>query len=198
MIKIKRSRTVLGLVLLVYLASCRPRIPESTTLTAFSNRDNTGFRALYFYPSTIRMLGRAFGDSTGSFLNEIHRGRLFFTLSDSVPLIKATFDELSQGVAGEGFQVLMEMRSPGSRVSAWMREGNVPDYVVFMNGSNGTLIMEVAGNLSAASLRQLSTLDLSKAAGFLDILPAEEPKDTKAENDTLPNYQNPANREQYP
>lgn len=155
----------------LFLLSCQLNRVESNTLTHFAKSDENSFRTLYFYPTTIRMLSRVIGDDTGMALSEVRRGRAFFTFSDNEGAINVNFKTLQTGVEEEGFENLMRLKSQGSTVAAYIKGEEPTDYVVFISGADGNLILELVGELSPATLRDISKLDLSKAAGMFDLLP---------------------------
>ena len=146
---------------MLILASCQSKTRQSQTLTDYSNQDVKVMNAVYFYPSTIRMVSKILGDEKGQALNEIKRARLFFSWSDDEQSIRDTFKSLKSGVQAEGFEMLMEMRSSGNKVDIYMMDGETDNYILFVDGSQGSFVLEILGNLSANALRDISQLDLN-------------------------------------
>lgn len=181
--KVKPSKSLILLVVFCILAmsSCSHRNEQSKTLTEYSKRDNNELSGLYFYPTTIRMLAKILGDENGQALKEIEKGRLFFSWSDNDENVRETLKSFRSGIAEEGFEMLMQMNSSGNRIDIYMLDRETDDYVIFVDGDQGTFVFEILGNLSPASIRDISKLDMTK---MMDLFELEAPKD-KNTTDTL-------------
>jgi|SRR5690554_1601487 len=162
---------ILGLGLLI-LSACHSRPHQSQTLTDYSNQDKKAMSALYFYPSTIRMVSKILGDDKGQALKEVQRARLFFSLSGDKTEIQQTFKLFKSGINAEGFEMLMQMRSAGNKIDIYMIDGEIDDYILFVEGDQGNFVLEILGNLSANALRDISQLDLNV---LTDIFQEETP-----------------------
>lgn len=153
-------------------SGCNYKTTESKTLTEFSNSDQETFKTLYFYPSTIRMLAKVFGTDSGAGFSEVKGARVFFALTDNDPTAtKELFANLQTGIKEEGFEVLIQMKSPESNIHVFLNEGEIPDYVFFMRGDQGDLIAEINGSLSQESIKEIMQMDLTKAADLFDLIP---------------------------
>ncbi len=153
-------------------SGCKQQSTESKTLTEFSRSDSSSFRGLYFYTTTIRMLAKVFGSESGTALSEVKGARVYFSLKDDDPqMIKSLFASLQAGVRDEGYEVLVEMKSPGSNIHVYLNDGDIPDYIFFIRGDAGDLIAELNGNLSQESIREIMQMDLSEAAEMFDLIP---------------------------
>lgn len=172
--KRKTQNRVVVLLFLISLcfAGCEHKTTESRTLTEFSDSDQETFKALYFYPTTIRMLAKVFGNESGAGFSEVKGARVFFSLTDDDPsLIKNLFAELQSGIKEENFEVLMQMKSPESNINVYLSDGEIPDYVFFIRGDQGDLIAELNGSLSQESIKEIVQMDLTKAADLFDLMP---------------------------
>lgn len=170
--RVPNRAVVLLLLFSLCFAGCNRKANESKTLTEFSDSDLKIFKTLYFYPTTIRMLAKLFGNGSDQGFSEVKGAKVFFALSDNDPAItKELFASLQTGIKEEGFEVLMQMKSPGSNIHVFLNEGDIPDYVFFMRGDDGDLIVEINGSLSPESIREIMQMDLSKAADLFDLIP---------------------------
>ena len=128
------------------------------------------------------------GDERGQALNEIHRARMFFSMSDNDQNIRETFKSFKSGILEEGFEMLMQMRSSGNTVDIYMLDGETNDYILFVDGSQGSFVLEILGDLSANAIRDISQLDFNI---LTDIFQQEIPiKDESVKMDSL-EMQNP-------
>ncbi len=165
----------LGLCCLLAITSCERKKEQSQTLSAYSKQENKILKALYFYPTTIRMLSKILGDENGQALSEIKKARLFFSWSDDDKLIGDEVKTLKSGVKDEGFEMLMQMTSSGNKIDVYLLDDEIDDYVLFVDGDQGTFVFEILGNLSPSSIRDISQLDMSKMMDLFDLQkPAEE------------------------
>ncbi|NEN25755.1 DUF4252 domain-containing protein [Cryomorpha ignava] len=163
------------------LGACGHKYEQSKTLTEYSKRDNKELTGLYFYPTTIRMLAKILGDENGQSLKEIEKARLYFSWSDEEENVRETLKSFKSGIKEEGFEMLMQMNSSGNKIDIFMLDKETDDYVIFVDGEQGTFVLEILGNLSPNAIRDISKLDMNK---MMDIFELEAPKDENT-TDTL-------------
>ena len=77
--------------------------------------------------------------------------------------------------------MLMQMNSSGNRIDIYILHIETDDYVIFVDGNQGTFVFEILGNLSPAAIRDIANLDMTK---MMDLFELEAPKD-KNTSDTL-------------
>jgi hypothetical protein len=149
-------------------------------------KDAEGITALYFYPSTLRMLGSAEGGAEGAAFSGISRARLFVHWSDTG---QAT-THLAKAVAAlepAGFENLFSLRSAANTVAVYLLEAQEPQYVFSFSGEGGTFVLDVRGELDGATLQTLATMDPAKAIGLLQLMaPGGSELPTDAGADTPP------------
>lgn len=177
------NRLVILLSILILCATaCKKDTAGSKTLTEFSNSADKVLSGLYFYPTTIRMLAKMFGSEDGAGFSDVKSARVFFSLNDDDPeLIKTVFTKLQKGVKDEGFEILVQIKSPESNIHVYLNDGDIPDYVFFIRGDSGDLIAELNGHLSEENIREIMQMDLSEAAKMFDLIPVQ----TKQQTDSL-------------
>ena len=167
-----QNRSVFALLLaLIFSAGigCGHKSEQSETLNSYSKTRNKELTGLYFYPSTIRMLSKVLGDENGKALSEIKRGRIFFSWSDDDSKVSDLMTEFKSGLSDEGFEMLMQMKSSGNKIDVYLLDRDVDDYVLFVDGEQGTFVLEIFGNLSAGTIRSLGELDMSKLTQIIDL-----------------------------
>ena len=157
----------------VGMGSCGQKNEPSRTLTEYSERDDRELRSLYFYPTTIRMLSKILGDENGQALKEIQKARLFFSWSDDESGTREVLNSFKSGIEEEGFEMLMRMNSSGDKVDIYMLDSELDDYILFVDGVQGTFVLEILGNLSPSALRDLSKMDMNKMMELVNFVAPE-------------------------
>lgn len=162
--------SLLLLLAVVFLSSsCGGRYDQSETLTEYSRIKNRDLSALYFYPTTIRMLSKVLGDQGGEALEEIEKGRVFFSWDDDDAKTRDVISQLKTRVEKEGYEMLMQMKSSGNKVDVYLLDRDVDDYILFVDGDQGIFVLEILGNLSVSSIKSLSELDMSKVTDIFEL-----------------------------
>lgn len=167
-----QNRSFFALFLtLVFIATvgCSQKSEQSETLNRYSKTRDKELTGLYFYPSTIRMLSKILGDENGKALSEIKRGRIFFSWNDNDSHVRELMDGFKSDLSEEGFEMLMQMKSSGNKIDVYLLDRDIDDYVLFVDGEQGTFILEIFGNLSNGTIRSLSELDMSKVTEVFDL-----------------------------
>lgn len=173
--KVTSSNTVLIFaVITTLLAACARKSGQSETLTAFANTHSKIVHGFYFYPSTVRMLGKIMGGESGTALEGIERGRLFAIWYDDEKKEPISLDEAKTDIEAEGFEMLISMKSKGVKVDAYQRDGEPPAFIIFVNDPDSPFVIELNGELSIDALRQIATMDFEKANDLLNIFPEPE------------------------
>lgn len=162
----------LFLVALVLLASCGTNNPPSKALDSFAEQEEIDRELieLYFYPSTVRMLDKFISSGEGGILEGVKEGRLFYASSDSSDVIQENMSMLRKDLTAEGFELLAEFRSKGTKTVAFVREKKINRYVVVVGGKEvPSMMVEMKGEISMKTLQGLSTLNSDKVMNLLDI-----------------------------
>lgn len=154
---------------LLAMGACGHRNEQSKTLSEYSGCKDKELRALYFYPTTIRMLSRMLGDESGQALKEVEKGRLFFSWSDEEGRLRETMKSFKAGIADEGFEMLMQMNSSGNKIDLFVLDRETDDYVFFVDSDQGIFVLEILGNLSPASIRDIAKLDMTKMMDLFEL-----------------------------
>ncbi len=146
-------------------------IAQTALIDDLAEKDE--YSALYFYPSTLRMLSKILGGEQGAVFSEIKRARIIYTWEDDEILSK----EITRTAAlleKDGFENIMSMRSQGNDINALLLESKIPIYVFTMAGAGGVYLMEIQGKLSISSLQAIATMNPAEAFEFLDLKSSEE------------------------
>ncbi len=178
-----RISSIVILLIAVLCISCGRKNAESTALTEYLATAPDNVRTLYFYPSTIRMLAGMLGDETGASLNEIKRGRLSLTFGGGDTDFQNSFDPLKTAIDDDGFTSIMKLNAPDGKIDIFYREEPEDGYLLFIDQEGSTFILEITGEISMQTIQQLSTLDMGRAMGLLNIQFGGTPNDSIPEND---------------
>jgi len=169
----------------VGMSSCGHRNEQSRTLTEYSESDSNELRGLYFYPTTIRMLAKILGDENGQALKEIEKARLYFSWSDDAAKTREILKSFKSGIEEEGFEMLMKMNSSGNKIDIFLLDNEIDDYVIFVDGEQGTFVIEILGNLSPAAINDISKLDMNKMMNLFDLDAPAKPNKDSLQTDSL-------------
>ncbi len=160
----KVSKQILFLIILVLgMGSCGLRNEESVYLSEFLVEQRRAAK-LYFYPSTIRMLGKIMGNESVNATNEIKNGKLVFSWSEEHFDLSSFFSEISDGLQGEGYDQIIQVKSKESAYRVFFKEGNDAMYVVLVENDYGDFVIEMVGSLSYSGLMELSKMDFREIA----------------------------------
>lgn len=170
--KNKRPRYHLLTLIVLLLASCSEINPPSKTLDDYIERDEIEKELveLYFYPTTVRMLDKFISNGEGGILNGVEEGRLFYAKFDTLNILKRDMETLRSGLESEGFEMLAEFRSGDMKTIALVRDESIDRYVVFLVGSDiSTMLIEMKGEISLATLQGMSDLNSENIMSLLDL-----------------------------
>lgn len=176
-------KTAFLVILTVLVGACSDNNPPSDTLSDYtrSTEKEEALSALYFYPTTVRMLEKVMSQSgeTG-ILSGVKSGRIIYGVDDSLDVLKADFDELSHGLKDEGFELLGEFKSGSDRTVAYVREGKTKRYVALLASEASTILVELYGELSIETIRGLSQLNTDNVMSLFDLPSPDKsnPEDT--------------------
>ena len=122
--------------------------------------------ALYFYPSTLRMINIDRNPEFDEMIKEIKRAR-FFRL-DSGTIDQNDISKLSKDLQGLGFEELMIFKDKSKDVKVWGVENRNPQIVIISKSNKEILLLEVNGMINIAKIPKLAeTFGQHK---FLDVL----------------------------
>jgi hypothetical protein len=170
--RIKRPNNISLLLILLIAASCTEVNPPSKTLDDYIKRSEIDSELvdLYFYPTTVRMLDKFISNGEGGILEGVKEGRLFYTNSDSLNILQRDFKELKSGLESEGFELLAEFKSGDTKSTAYIRDLSIDRYVILIGGADvTTMLVELKGEISIATLQGLSDLNSDKVMSLLNI-----------------------------
>ena len=179
--------------ILLVAASCTEVNPPSKTLDEYIERSEIDRELvdLYFYPTTVRMLDKFISNGEGGILKGVKEGRLFFTNSDSLDFLQRDMKELKSGLESEGFELLAEFRNGDTKSIAYIRDLSIDRYVVLIGGADvSTMLVELKGEISIATIQGLSDLNSDKVMSLLNITDTDKAEimdesEEKTESDTL-------------
>lgn len=184
MIRKRNKNFTLIFFLALLVASCGASYEKSQTVTDVLDSDPQGMKALYFYPSTMRMLSEIMGTENTEALNGIREARLLFRWNDVNSSFESHISEIERGIQTENFEPLFQMNSQGADVEIFIRDSQIPVYLIFYSDAEYDFALEAVGELSQDAIRSLATTDMS---GLMDLFGAgsEEPfieeEDTNSE-----------------
>lgn len=171
----KRNKYIAHIFLLALLVSgCGPSYEKSETVTEVLDSDPQGMKALYFYPSTMRMLSEIVGADNAQALNGMREARLLFSWNDVNSNFESHISEIKRGIQTENFEPLFQMNSHGADVQIFIRDSQIPVYLIFYSDAEYDFALEAVGELSQDAIRSLATTDMSS---LMDLFGAggEEP-----------------------
>ncbi|MCZ4408305.1 DUF4252 domain-containing protein [Cryomorphaceae bacterium 1068] len=180
-------------LILLIGASCTQVNPPSKTLDEYVERPEVDQEVvgLYFYPTTVRMLDKFISNGEGGMLEGVKEGRLFYTNSDSIDILRRDMKELRSGLESEGFELLAEFRSGDTKSIAYIRDLSIDRYVVMIGGADvTTMLVELKGEISIETIQGLSDLNSNKVMSLLNITDTDKEEivnesEEKDESDTL-------------
>lgn len=158
------------------LMACSPSHPTSDAIDRFEENapDSVSFYALHFYPSTIRVISRLPGEEFADGFSEVKRARVLLAAGQAGQGLTDRFDVLRQELEAEDYESLMKLKSRGSRVEIFLSDrGSTPHYIVMYSDEAASFILEMIGEVSVNTLRDLGTMDTQKVMDFFDIRPVE-------------------------
>ncbi|HKL02016.1 MAG TPA: DUF4252 domain-containing protein [Cryomorphaceae bacterium] len=153
--------------LTIVLVGCGTTYQKSQTVTDILETDHQGVKALYFYPSTMRMLTGIVGTENMEGLDGIKEARLLFQWNDVNSNFQKQVSQIKRGIFSESFETLFQMNSKGADIQIFIRDSDTPVYIIFYSDTEYNFVLEAIGELSPEAIRSLATTDMS---GFLDLL----------------------------
>ncbi len=173
-----RNQTKISILLLtaiVGLCGCGKSYEQSEALTHFISENQRSTQTLYFYPSTIRMLGGVMNAENSQAFADIESGRFVFTWDHEKIDIAEHFDGILSEAKDEGFEMLAEMNTADSRMLIYLNdESGSPGYLILLQNSFGDFIIEMVGQLSMQSITSLSQLDFTDVASTFGLNKVDE------------------------
>jgi hypothetical protein len=157
----------LGLILFAFNATAQD--------LAFRELKNQGFTTLYFYPSTLRMLGKVFVEANAEALNTLKSAKVIFTFEDDGRFKNAVADYIADREK-KGYEMLAEIRNGGFDVKLLQKDENPPISLFYFNGDYGLFAIEIVGKLTPTLMQELMTLDIEKATSLFGIAKIEDSK----------------------
>ncbi|MDZ7608659.1 MAG: DUF4252 domain-containing protein [Cyclobacteriaceae bacterium] len=138
---------------------------QSSAVTEFKDNHETSL-AMYFYPSTLRMINLNQNLEFNEMIREIKKAR-FFRL-DSGAVTPSELSALSESLIKSGYEEMMVMKSPDIDIAVLGLEKHIPEFVVISRKGDECMLLEVAGILNIAKIPKL--MDAFNNGGFLDVL----------------------------
>ena len=179
-------KTSLIIVLLCFIvSSCGNSTKESQALTDFISEHKRDVQTLYFYPSTVRMLGDVMGAENNTAFADVESGRFVFTWDHERIDLAFYYDEILKEAGMEGFEMLAEMNTSDSRSLIYLNDQNKPVYLVLLQNSFGNFIVEIVGELSMKSITSLAQLDFKDVASTFGFSPLDEEANAEAETNEM-------------
>jgi len=147
---------------------------QSSAVTEFKDNHNTTL-ALYFYPSTLRMINLQHNEEYDEMIRNIKKAR-FFKL-DSGAVTPEQLSVLSETLIKSGYEEMMEMKSKGNDIKVLGLEKHTPEIVVISRNGDECMLVEVTGMINIAKIPKL--IDAFNSGGFLDVLNLNQKKDER-------------------
>ncbi|MCA1761680.1 MAG: hypothetical protein ABR574_00405 [Cryomorphaceae bacterium] len=151
------------------LSGCGSSFEKSETLSEVLEAKPEGIKALYFYPSTMRMLMDIIGTEKVGALEGIKEARLIFQWNDVNTNFDSYASDIESGILTEDFESLIEMNASGTDVKIFIRESKVPVYIVFYSDGEYDFILEAVGELSDEAIKELASADMG---GLIELFSA--------------------------
>jgi len=171
---LKRSNIcILFSAIILLLQSCNDR---ADPLDEFEENKPGSIRAFYAYPSTIRMLGEIMGNQGSNFLKDVEKARLFLEWKSEEADSRELFISLKNSALQSEFEELLSLSSKGSDISVFVNDEHTPIYLVFSFGVELDYVLELKGEISMSTLRDIGTLDVNDA---LNVINLGKPADSK-------------------
>ncbi len=179
--KSKNLNSILALLVLLLGAHISGGVKaQDKAVTEFIEQEKS-FTTLYFYPSTIRMLGRVFGGVDAAAFAELKSGRLMFTLG-SDDNFQSRVNTFLNSLEQSDFETLADVRNPGFRVRMMQKDGNTPSTIIYFDGESGLYLVEAAGKLSPQAMQQMMAMDVQSAAAVFGLFPSEKKEEAEADS----------------
>ena len=158
------------LFLSLLLLSCGER---DNALDDFEESRPGSVKAFYAYPSTIRMLGDIVGTENTSSFADIEGARLFIEWKSKDVNSREQFVAVKNQALSQDFEELLSVSSKNSDVTVLISDSNTPVYLLFSLGEDADYILELEGNISMKTLRDIGTLDVENV---MDVINLGKPK----------------------
>lgn len=145
-------------------------------------------KAFYAYPSTIRMLGQIMESTNINALEEVEKARVFIHWKDEESEGIDAFQNLLTEVEESSFEDLIRLNSKESSIRVFLSEenGETPVYLILSFGSDVDYLIEIEGEISMQTLKDLGTMDIDNA---MDILDLGKPKAKEEQEESEDQYQ---------
>lgn len=177
--------SLVAVILCLLISSCGKSTTESEALTSFISEHKRDVQTLYFYPSTVRMLGNVVGAENNAAFDDVESGRFVFTWDHERIDLAFYFDEILNEASTEGFEMLAEMNTSDSQTLVYLNDQNKAVYLVLLQNSFGNFIVEIVGELSMKSITSLSQLDFKDIAGTIGLNQIDEEVSVEEKSDEL-------------
>jgi hypothetical protein len=137
---------------------------QSSAVTEFKDNHDTSL-ALYFYPSTLRMINLQRNPEYDEMIKEIEKAR-FFKL-DSGAATQADITALGNTLRKEGYEEMMVMKSKSNDIEVLGLEKHTPEIVVISRNGDECMLLELKGMINIAKIPKL--IDAFSSGAFLDV-----------------------------
>jgi len=175
-----KSNLLFCLALSLIILSCGRR---DNPVDRFEESRPGSVRAFYAYPSTVRMLGKIVDSDNPNRFESIEKARLFIEWKSDDADSREQFMEVKNEALSEKFEELFTMSSTTSDLTILIDDSQTPVYLLFSFSEDVDYILELKGNISMNTLKEMGTLDLENMANIIDLgMPAEEENSEIQEN----------------
>jgi len=161
------------------LLTCSPALKaQSSDVTDFQENHKPSL-ALYFYPSTLRMINLQRNAEYDEMISELKKAR--FLKLDSGAVTQADLTLLAEKLLKAGYEEMMLMKSADTDIRILGLEKKVPEVVVIARNGYESNLMEISGMINIAKIPKL--LESFNSGGFLDVLNLNKQKNEPRPHD---------------
>ena len=165
-------RLILTLIFLLTFSSVI--CAQNSAITEFKDNHNTSL-ALYFYPSTLRMINLQRNPEYDEMIKEIEKAR-FFKL-DSGAATQADIAVLGNELRKAGYEEMMVMKSKKNDIEVLGLEKHTPEIVVISRNGNECMLLELKGMINIAKIPKL--MEAFNSGAFLDVFNLNDKKNDR-------------------
>ncbi|HZV68770.1 MAG TPA: DUF4252 domain-containing protein [Saprospiraceae bacterium] len=156
----------LFILLFVFILSPGCKKDDADTVLAKHEARYPDIRKKYIYQSVIRLANLKHDPDFDKLIKDVRKITIYMPPSDdSTYQIK----EVSKGIAADGFEQLMEVRSEGTgRISLWEKETKSSSHFIgFLDTETDDIIFEIDGQLN---LKYISALKFADEGSLMDLI----------------------------
>lgn len=111
---------------------------------------------------------------------QIDKARLFIDWKEGESNSRDQFLMVKSDAEKNGYDELMSVKSKESNVSVLKTDGQPPVYLVFSLGDDADYLLELEGEISFQTLREMGSLDLNSMTDIIDLEKPSEKENPKA------------------